>query len=56
MTDLIWEEEQHIENQVKLLHPTQVVMAGHEFFIFQEMLFTVMDRNVCNAVTSPSSA
>jgi hypothetical protein len=37
------------------LYPTGAVGAGKEFFIFHEMLFTVIDRKVCNAGTSTSS-
>jgi len=42
MIDFICEEEEHIENRIKLLHPTQVVVAGQEFVIFHETLFTVI--------------
>jgi len=37
------------------LHPTRVVMAGQEFFISHQMLFTVIDMMVCIAVTYTSS-
>jgi hypothetical protein len=53
---LILKEKEHIENQIKLLLPTQVVVAGQEVFVFHKMLFTMVDGKVCNAITSTSSA
>ena len=53
---MIREEKEHIENQIKLLLPTRVGVTGQEFFVFHEMLFTMIDGKVCNAITSTSSA
>jgi hypothetical protein len=33
-----------------------VIVAGQEVFVFHEMLFTMTDGKVCNAITSTSSA
>jgi hypothetical protein len=41
--ELIRKEKQHIENQIKLLLPTRVVLTGQEFFVFHEMFFTLID-------------
>jgi hypothetical protein len=53
--DLIREEKEHTENQIKLLLPTRVVVAGQGIFVLNEM-FTMIDGKVCNAITSTSSA
>jgi hypothetical protein len=54
--ELIREEKEHIEKKIKLSLPTRVVVTGQEFFVFHEMLFTMIDGKVCNAITSTSSA
>jgi hypothetical protein len=53
---LIQKKKEHIENHIKLLLPTQVVMTGLEDFLIHEMVFPMIDWKVCNAITSSSSA
>ncbi|XP_024875226.1 uncharacterized protein LOC112456728 [Temnothorax curvispinosus] len=48
-------EMHHIEEQIKSLDPFNTVVDGKEISITYDMIFTMIDGKVCNAVTSTKS-
>lgn len=45
----------YIEEQIKSLIPFNMIVDGQEILITYDMIFTMIDGKVCNAITSTKS-
>lgn len=54
-TILTKKEVAHVEEQISALSPTNIKMFGKEFEINHDMLLTMIDGKICNAITSTLS-
>lgn len=55
-TEVSINEKKHIENQIDQLVPTVITVEGRTIIVRYEMVLTMVDGKVCNAVTGNKSS
>lgn len=55
-TEVSMNEKNYIENQILQLNPTDMVIGGRRIVVRYEMVLTMVDGKVCNAISHNKSS